>query len=444
MDTKAETKQVTSGIDDALLVVNKLKYQLPAEISVAKSKTHVVDLFQSQSFEPGETMILNAQTGSDFISARESWLEFTVKAQTAAGGDPAGDVSWGSGSAMNVFELVYIKARNGRELCRLENANVAMKIMTNWKCPQSWFSTAGSAQGYNRYDSSGGSDVLSETNLEATGAIGDRYAIPLHHLCPFFDQKKLLPPQLMEGLQIELRLETAAVAFRGNGTTTVGKYVISAPEIHWSTVTLADQFRRKINEISAKSGLYLLHKELFHQQTAVTTTQANYDVKKACSKALMSVVVDRSTATLVLKGDSMGSYTCDYSTAIAKIGSNYYPQKRLESSGTTTDVNFYINSLHAFGKTLNCWYPPSVSLDGYRNGSTDTTGATAAKTYGCCYATLLNKSGVTDMDGVQINNSRALVYDISFRNQVATRRLDTWLEHVRATQLFGNNAVVRD
>ena len=448
MDEKSDTKQLTRGIDDALLQANMLTYRLPAEISVATSRTHVVDQFQSQTYAPSQRMILNSQTGSAFINGRESWLEFTVKGLTTAGGIPATtDADWGSGSACNVINEVLVKARTGREICRLENANLANKIMDQWNCPAGWFNTAGSVQGYGTIATTGG--MVAEV-VTINGVTGSRYCIPLHRIIPFFDQKRLLPPAVMEGLQIEFLLESFNNALNVSTPGDAATYQISSPEIHWSTTTLADQFRRKVLEISAKSGLYLLHKELFHQQTSLianTTAQANYDIKMAASKALMAMVITRNNANVDVKSnvDSMGSAVADYKTAIAHIGANYYPQQRLDSVSGATGFQevFYMNALNCFNKDTQCWNPPATSLVGYKSGETvNAVGTTVASAVHCVK---LNKSGVTDLDGMVINNSRALVFDISYQSAGSyARRLDSYLQHVRAVQIFPNNVTVRD
>ncbi len=56
----------------------------------------------------------------------------------------------------------------------------------------------------------------------------------------------------------------------------------------------------------------------------------------------------------------------------------------------------------------------------------------------------LNKSHVTDLDGYVLNNSRALVVDIQCKATPVSRKLDSYLQHLRVAKVYTANAEIRD
>ena len=420
-------------LSDSLLQVNQLSYRLPPEIGVARAKKVVVDQFQRTSYSSGR-MILDAQTGSAFVNGRESWIEFNLSCDQTVG--------LGQGSALNVIEEALVKGRGGREVSRVERCNLLGKNVQTWKASRDYINSVGGVQGYAPIDGFGdieapGSPYVA-SGLEVTST-ARRFCIPLSAIAPVFDQARLLPPQLMEGMRIELLLASLNTAFVRIGTAPT-TYTVANPEIHWSTVDLADQFKRKINEMAASRGLNLLHKEYFHQISANNTGQFNFDVRKAASKALKMLVVSRAdtlydvNTTLV---DSMGSESFLYSRAISHIGADYFPQQAITADSKTDYASFYQNTLHAMDKMGAYDMPPSVGYTDYGRESA-TIGGKAL------YAVRLNKSGVSDLDGYQINNSRALIADVTFSGSAVARTLDIWLQHLRAVKVFTSGLDVKD
>jgi hypothetical protein len=56
----------------------------------------------------------------------------------------------------------------------------------------------------------------------------------------------------------------------------------------------------------------------------------------------------------------------------------------------------------------------------------------------------LNKSNTSDIVGSVINNSRALLINMTRATNIAGSRIDAYLVHVRAVKVFTSNAVVLD
>ena len=366
-------------------------------------------------------MIWEAQTGSAFIDCEKSFLEFTVLSDAAG--------SFGVGSALNCIQDSLVISRSGTELSRCFNVNLWGKYRQDWENSNAWATQVGPAQGY-----PAGATAALTTAVKT-------YCIPLKYISPFFDQKSYLPPQVMEGLRIRLDLATSGTAIVDTVGAGVSSFTISAPKIHWSTAHLADAFRRKVLEISASRGLVLLHKEVYHQQISVNGTAFNYEIRKAASKALSLAVIPRINSEVgnnTVSTDSMSSEIFNFTKAQIHIGSDYFPQQALE--GTATNANqMYNYCLQAHNK-LGGKNPPNVTygfasgVAGQYNGELKSSKASVAFD--------LNKSGVSDLDGYVVNNSRSVVVDITMVS--ADRRLDSFMQHLRAVKVYPSNCDVKD
>jgi len=426
---------------DALLQVSNLKYKMPASLGIVSRRNHRQDFFQQSSYNAGETMVLDCQTGSDFVDTTNSWLVFRLTTT----GDP-GDL--GSGSCANIFNRIRVSTRTGKEWTRLENANLIIKYLQVYDCEADWKQTLGQSQGY-------GTGSGNPNQVPTTGKV---YVLPLW-VIPCFNRKELCPSQTMEGLRIELFLESTNVALAvPAGAPSPVSYVVDNPRIQWDCYDLGDAYKRKISEMASKQGLNLLHKEYFHTIVSAGSpaqTQFNFDVKKAATKALKCHVITRANESISNDNyDSFGSLAYDYARIQAHIGADYFPQVPI-TVGAPFDQNenaeAYYFTMFGNGKTNQCWNPPSVTPEQFTSVN-DTVNAQPH--YENCMITInLNKSNVSDLQGYVVNTSRALLVDLESGlragpfpggNNNVTRRLDVYLCHLRLLKQYVSNAEIRD
>lgn len=430
--------ELNDQLTQSLLQVNKLLYKMPPMIGISSKRHHRIDYFQSSSYVNGEVMVLDSQTGSEFVNPKTSYLKMKIV--------PNGNGSFNSGSAANVINRIVVRTRTGKEVCRLENANLLIKDKQIYECPRDWKLTQGLSQGYDANQS------LALTQVPSGGQV---YILPLW-VIPCFNVDVLLPPQMMEGLRLEITLESPNVAFgryTGPNDSTVTEYSVERPEIHWDSIDLADQFKRKIAEMAAKQGLNIVHKEYFHTivaSSAVGQTQFNFDVKKAASKALRLFIHTRNQANISsASADGMASAQYDYINYQARIGAVYYPNAPLKVDDITIAGNAesYYQTLYCNGKVDQCWYPSSVDPAQY-------TALESAGVFNQLNSLVMfnfNKSTVSDLQGSQVNNSRAILVDLEAAQGGVSpapanysRRLDVYLEHLRASKYFTSNCEIRD
>lgn len=441
MSNNMETNiEPTSGLTDSLLAVNQLSYQMPPSLGLATSTRHRMEFAQMNSYTVGSnggasTVVFDLQSGSSFIDPAVSYFVFNIS--HVANPVSAVAMGFGSGSIANIIQTVTVRSRTGRELCRVENFNLITKYNDLIQNNNDRLTTIMKAQGYTPVGT--GTDYG-----QAVPSAGKTFILPMATIPCFAPiNGKLLPPQLCEGMRIEFRLESSSVAFcpqqRAGVAPANFTYTLTRPYAHYCCYDLADAFQRQIAMVAAKSGLRLLHKEYFHTITATTGNQINYDIKKAASKALNCIVIERLVAnTTSANADCFASVQNDILTYQGQIGSLYYPNAPLTISDVSENGNYesYYYSMYA-ASALSRAFNPSISLEQW-------TGVADRSLYNNNFIMFnLNSSNVSDLVGMTLNNSRAFLVNITTQT-AGIDRFDSYLQHLRATTVFTSNVTVLD
>jgi hypothetical protein len=383
---------------------------MPPSLGITARRHHVIDFSQQNAYSAGQTMVFDLQSGSYFIDGKNSYLRLDV---ATVGGNAT---VFTSGGITNVIKRVVIRTKSGKEWCRCEEFNLYARNYLRYTASNNYLNKVGKSYGYD------------DTNIPVSDQ-GNRYTIPLW-LIPCFNQDKLLPPQIMEGLRIELTLARVGEAFESTDPLT--SYTVTNAEIHSDAFDIADQFKRKVAEMSARQGLILVHKEYFHSNvgTITATDSYNYDIKKACSKACRNFNVFRPNDDIeTLNADSMNAEDYDVVRYQAHVGQDYMPNQPItidSLAGPQPDnVNeAYYDTQFVWDKVNQTWYCNTVTpAEFLGTGETKKLGMVAFN---------LNKSHVTDLDGYVLNNSRALVVDIKC------------IQHLRVAKVYTANAEIRD
>lgn len=438
MSNNAEINmQPESRLTDSLLGVNELSYQMPPSLGIATMARHRQEFAQINSYTVstgggGQTVVFDSQTGSSFVDPKASYYVFNISHTS-----PVVPVGWGSGSVANIINTVTVRSRTGKEIGRYENFNLLCKYMDRVNESQEFLSSTLKAQGYSVPVADG---TQYSDNVPPAGKT---YILRMSSI-PCFSpvNSKLLPPQLMEGLRVEFRLEASVIAFCPNTPTPIDPaiaftYTINRPSVQYKCYDLADAFARQIAMVASKSGLRLLHKEIFHTITSTSSSQINMDIKKSASKAISCMNVLRTTAnTTATNVDCFASKVNDIVRYQANIGSVYWPNQPLTIPDVADYYESYYYSMYAAGK-LYGGFPSSLTPEQWA-GSGD------LKTYNNNFIMInLNSSNVSDLVGMTVNNSRAYLQDF-LRASADAIRMDSFFSHLRATTVFTSNLTVLD
>jgi hypothetical protein len=244
-------------------------------------------------------------------------------------------------------------------------------------------------------------------------------------------------------MRVEFRLEASVVAFCPNTATPIDPaipftYTVNRPSVQYKCYDLADAFARQIAMVASKSGLRLLHKEIFHTITSTSGTNVNWDVKKAASKGLQCMIVLRDTAnTTATNVDCFASKVNDIISYQANIGAVYWPNQPLIIPSVTDYYQSYYYSMYGAGK-LNGGFPSSLTPEQWA-GSND------FKTYNNNFIMFnLNASNTSDLVGMTVNNSRALLLQVLRNSSGTDVRFDSFFTHLRCSTIFTSNITVLD
>ena len=396
---------------DSLLNTNNLNYGLPAMPSVSTGRTHISVFPQTVSASQGGNIIFNVSSGSQFINGPGSYLQLSV---TTVGGNAATMLP----SVASLFSNVIVTAQNGVELSRVNDLAMYMQKGK-----------------YHMFHDK--RVLLKDTEglykILAAGAGTYNFILRLDALPIFKNSQLLLPPQMMEGLRIQFGLNSIARAFKS--AVAVTSFSVTSV-LKLDAVTLSDAFLRRVNEISANQGLVLMHEEPFHSEASSSTVNLNFNINKACSKAVEFCLLPRLSANVDL-ATANSSSTEPYNISAIQIqcGSQYYPIQPLTQTGTganTSTEPFHYVLVNA----TNGKYNSSVHYDHFYQDFSATTGCEAA------YFQNL-REGSANLSGVLLNNSRSLIVNCTMGSAVG-RLFTTYLTHIRMCRYFQNNSVVRD
>ena len=107
---------------NGLLTINRLNYTLPNGLSVCISRTGTNQFFQAKTYSPSQNMICILNAGASYINPERSYLRLDFKNTSVD------SVSFGQGSACNLFDRLLVSGRGGSVLERIDNLNGLARI----------------------------------------------------------------------------------------------------------------------------------------------------------------------------------------------------------------------------------------------------------------------------------------------------------------------------
>ena len=216
---------LTKGDVVRLLGINQLLYTRTAPTNPVTERTQKKSYAENgsnASLGPSDHLIVNLQTGTEFIDTLQSFLVFDLEVEASTAALLSDNVLYMPGSACNIIRDSQISTRSGKEMDRLEQANL-LDYHTVWhdNKEHSQHNLSGLMLAEVRQNPSA-ADLISGGGRNGwrfrfDGTINTKVTkkvmIPLKYLSPIFDSQKLMPPQLARGLRIDLTLEALATAF---------------------------------------------------------------------------------------------------------------------------------------------------------------------------------------------------------------------------------------
>ena len=177
-----------SGDINSLLAESGLEYLADNESNVVVERTQRKQHASKVSYKQNNVVVLNLNTGSDYIDFKNSTLKFRLKTFDDALAFKTGN--WGAldgeggsgGSVLNIFESIRLVSRSGSQICSIDELNMYNYIAQKVKHTYEW-----------RTKQQGSALLGFSTTSAAVDANGTEYIIPCSMLAPFFDMDTLTP-----------------------------------------------------------------------------------------------------------------------------------------------------------------------------------------------------------------------------------------------------------
>lgn len=412
-----------SESNDLIMTKNGLMYKMPQSLSTTVDRTFRREYAQRASYNAGDTMVFDLNTGTSYVDPQNAMLVFDVTCAFAATVDTNEVVSFGSGcGAASLIEEIRLISKNGTELDRIQNANILAKITRDWT-----------------YDTQGAAYLemaLNNQGFPAPGTGTKKAVIPLKLISGFFRptvKDMLIPAGLMSGMRIEITLAPASRAlFKSTGTGTGLSYTVTDPEMLLMLHQLNDPTQAILMSESANNGLEYTYPSYFATTLTTVQTSINEQVKKAVSQCtrVFATAFDVSGADSVLLETKDGFETVsatDLTNYQYRVGSSYYPQNPIDNS-----LESWYIAAATFGKNSNTDAPSSVDYASYHTGNKFLVGSP------------LQTSDRLNLSGLPINNSSILEIRLQLANGGGlSRQLVVFMEFISVARTFINKSTLK-
>ena len=358
----------------------------------------------------GSELVVNFQTGSDFISSKDSFMRLVLNLYGADGVTPAdGTITFGThGTILNCFKVVRLLSRSGTVIAQTDASNLLNYYKLNYEHTAAWKTQQG--EGLLGYKIA---DIIQ----------GTEYIIPLQLISSFFESRELIPSQLCRSMRLEISLEIPSLAFQQTGApvTALDNYTLSGVQVHLDSYSLTSGAVNWLNNRSANEGLVMTYTDYENSNFAKAAGQTSYsyEVRKTASMANSVATIFRNSGNQVLAQDSFSaSVITPTDTYQYRIGSLYLP-------------------VVPVGGTVASYNQVNYSMDRLRSGQE------LGVTLGSFVGDLGMSTAVIDRyflegSGISLSNSTTLVISGS-NDSVAAREVDMFLKHTRSLVIYLQN-----
>jgi hypothetical protein len=412
-------------VTKAVLMLNNLLYQTPKDLTCVERRNYKRAPFQKRVFFNSERAFCTFNTGSEYVLGRNSYFEFKLQMDGFGSGTLAGKhIHFGNnGSAMNIIRRFHMDDRTGTEMQHTNRISLLSNRLIRYNNSTGYLQNQGSVMGVNTLK-----DPILDLDLpngrpsifDATTKYTVTYNIPLKWLSGFFDTDQPIPPQVLSAMKLELEFETPNVAFRALMDVPTDPYVpytdseavykIIDPVIVFDTLQMTDQIAAQINVNSATEGLQIPFRTWFSQDYSNLDSQnLNIQNRKNVSLAFSAIGILQSTLTTDNEqtADSMASIPWETNSWQWRAGNLYFPNQPLQAtsftSGTSDDL-------------IPSTYSHLMTLLGKNNQSKTECGMdvwTDFKNYLNCIPLDLERSALSQVNGLPLNNSRSLELNVT-------------------------------
>ena len=480
-----ESVQTNGGEDrgvSSAMRINNLSYRVPPQTNVVNKRSLIKHYFTKNEYSAGEPAVCVLSSGDQYISGRNSYLVFKVRATSdSSGASPATvPASFGTGSALNVINRVTFHTESGVEVERQEDANLKARDWDYWRHPRDMLDDYGSVIGYTpSYETAeikantdlaaassvafpldvatvtvGGEDIVDGVKIMRKGKPRDladwanindgkvaSYCIPLSHLLGVFDQEQMLPGLgFCGGARLEFSLENAQTALKWASSIGTNTYKVYDISIMLDSFQLSDAVLSTLNRQSASTALEVSYWAYDRQQDTLAGARVgNFDAKRAVSRASLAWAKTRLTDnTQQDVKDCFASEKFQVVSQSWQLAGVFLPNNPLTARGDAKylDVSeqFY-NALYVLGKNAG------VNLRDFKG--TEPDGTTDAEDGKGIQTVLLDRNLDGGQSGYPLSGSRILQLRTEYADQ-QNRTIHMFVKYMKVCKVFLDRAIVQE
>jgi hypothetical protein len=312
---------------------NRMLYDYAQSESVKVVPTDLQQIpFDDQSYEEGQTMTITFSTGDYFLDPEKSYIQVGVGI-VGNGVNPL-SVNFGRGSCANLFGGCRIYHKSGTQITHNVNLDLWTKAKQKIEKDGFWFNSKGLIQGYLADPTGAGQSWWVSTSTQPEVRT---FKIKLADLHPFFrgTDRKIFPPQIADGLRIELDLNTSGRVFFINPivapSSPIVSWNVSSCSLQAALVDVQDQAADITNDVAISRGLQWEFNDVFITTITVNENESdiNIPVEKAVRKAQNVITFFRNRT-----GDTLPNFDSHVYPPQPdaqwnyRIGNILYPYKR--------------------------------------------------------------------------------------------------------------------
>lgn len=470
-----------------LMSVNRVHYSYPADLSLSESRTTKIFYSDINSYTSASNeIVFKFTSSSDFAVPENCYMRFELNVLNSTGAVTdlyALPIDTG---ACALFFRVLLEDASGQEIERIDNLNTYMRNYLALQSTSAYLPYLGSAAGIAVTGATAKANAVNVGIYDACNTAGAAIseagdvpslscAIPLHWILGLFQQKRLIPPQLLSGARLRLSLENpnrCLVTLGGLAPAAAAdrtpSYRISNPRIMVDSCKLSPFVERKLMEMAGLGKLDMYYKTAFYSGTQFTSSDLTFNLNKSVSRAVDVMFLQQSTtnqspSNFAVAADIRWTHYGTLPNIQIKeqwrLGSEYYPQQPVTSNcvgggGDVTTftpsggVDQYMQYVH-IGGDHDC-HPilKDASLIDYPLFANKiqvlATDKLSDNKY-CARIQTLERSSALELSGLPVNNSRALSYTCSNSGAVTGGvNFHSWIRYVKLLKIFADKISIKE
>jgi hypothetical protein len=444
VEYKMSSDQMLARKDIAeLLNESNMSYIANNSSNLVVERTTKRQFADSQTYtNTDHNMVVNFQTGGDYISGRDSFLRLNLAVTVSAG--TTNTWGFGRGSILNIIQTVKVISRSGVMLSYINKANLLQYYKMKYNYSREWLAREGGGllgqadldsrtQVYPPAASTDISPIMSTPIANSyAAATAYEFNIPLCLLSPFFDNPVLIPSGAARGMRIEITLAPINVALVSAVATS---YTVSGVYAVLDSYRLENNAVLRLNEMSReKEGLVLQYYDWENSAFTKAEGVGNISVEMRKTVAMandaFTVIRDSTNSTAAAKDSFVARPVATTDEMQYRVGSTYLPQTSIIGPKLWYANTLYCNNQIASMETK------AIRYDEYLGASGTDTASLAI------LPVVLDRYWVSN-SGLSINNSTTLLLTANVAS-AGVGVIDMFLRHTRRAQVFQENIAIMD